>query len=69
MKCLDSISEFISSSGPQDYKTFCMLNSAEHEILSIRIKTNQFFSGSDKLIMLFFLLIDVKLPTSVEGKN
>ena len=54
---------------PQDYKPFFMLNSAEHEILMLirikNIKKYRFFSGSDKLGMLFFLLINVKMPTVV----
>ena len=41
-----------------------MLNSAEHEILTAHkykhIKTLNFFSGSGKPKMLFFLLINVK---------
>ena len=51
------------------YKTFSMLNSPEHEILNAykyeNIKNFSFFSGSDKLIMLFFQLIHVKMPTIV----
>ena len=46
-----------------------MLNSAEHEILNARkyenIKKIKHFSGSDKLIMLFFLLIKAEMPTIV----
>ena len=46
-----------------------MLNSAEHEILNTHkyenIKKLSFFSGADKHIMLFFLLINVKMPTIV----
>ena len=53
----------------QGYKTFFMLNSAEHEILNAHkyknIKEFSFFSGSDKPRMLFFLFIDVKMPTIV----
>ena len=43
-----------------------MLNSAQHEILmlvSIKISRKSAFLGSDKLRMLFFLLINVKMPT------
>ena len=44
-----------------------MLNSAEHEILNAhrykKNQENQCFTGSDKPIMLFFLLINVKMPT------
>ena len=53
------------------YKTFFMLNSVEHEILKAHkymyknIKKLSFFSDSDKARMLFFLLIDVKMPTIV----
>ena len=46
-----------------------MLNSAEHEILNFHKNRNNkkfsFFSGSDKPIMLVFLLINVKMPTVV----
>ena len=48
-----------------------MLNSAEHEILNAHryknIKKFNFLSlsGSDKPIVLFFLLINVKMPTIV----
>ena len=46
-----------------------MLNSVEHEILNAHkyknIKKFGFFLGSDKPIMLFFLLINVKMPTIV----
>ena len=51
------------------YKTFFMLNSAEHEILNTHkcknINSIISLSCSDKLIMLFFLLINVKMPTIV----
>ena len=54
---------------PQDYKTYFMLNSVEHEILNAHkyknIKKFSFFLGSDKPRMLFFLLINVKMPTIV----
>ena len=46
-----------------------MLNSIEHEILNAHkyknIKKFGFFLGSDKLRMLFFPLINVKMPTIV----
>ena len=46
-----------------------MLNSAEHEILNAHkyknIKKFGFFLGLDKPRMLFFLLINVKMPTIV----
>ena len=53
---------------PQGYKKFLMLNSAEHEILNahkyVNIKKMQlFFSGSNKLRMLLFMLINFKMPT------
>ena len=51
------------------YKTFFMLNSAGHEILSAHkyenINKNLHFSGSDKPRMLFFVLINVEMPTLV----
>ena len=51
------------------YKTFFILNSVEHEILNAykyeTVKKFSIFSGSDKLRMLFFLLINVKMPTIV----
>ena len=53
---------------PCDRSCF-MLNSAEHEILNAHkyknIKIFSFFSGSDKWRMLFFLFINVKMPTFV----
>ena len=46
-----------------------MLNSVEHEILnvhvSIKILRNSAFLGSDKPIMLFFMPMNVKMPTIV----
>ena len=46
-----------------------MLNSVEHEILNAHkykdIKTFSIFLGSDKPRMLFFLFINVKMPTIV----
>ena len=61
------------------YKTFFMLNSAEHEILNThkcKISRNSaFFSGLGKPRMLFSPLINVKMPTIVgiltfmSGKN
>ena len=46
-----------------------MLNSVEHEILNAHkyknIKKFGFFLGSDKPRMLFFVLINVKMPTAV----
>ena len=51
------------------YKNFFILNSAEHEILNAHkykhIKKFCFFPGSDKPIMLFFLLLIVRMPTIV----
>ena len=53
----------------QGFKTFFMLNSIEHEILNARknknVKKFLFFLGSDKPRMLFFPLINVKMPTIV----
>ena len=47
------------------YKTFSMLNTAEHEILNAQKYKNimklGFFLGSDKPRMLFFPLINVKI--------
>ena len=49
---------------PRGYKTFFMLNSIEHEILTAhKYKKYQeilHFSGSDKLRTLFFMLIMLK---------
>ena len=45
-----------------------MLNSVEHKILNahkIKISRNSAFLGSDKPRMLFFPLINVKMPTTV----
>ena len=55
---------------PRGYKTFSMLNSAEHEILNAHKFKNMkkfgfFFFGSNKPRMLFFPLINVKMPTIV----
>ena len=51
------------------YKTFSMLNSTEHEILNAhkheRYQEIQYLLGSDKHRMLFFLLINDKMPTIV----
>ena len=56
-------------SWPRGYKTFFILNSAEHELFNARkyknIKDFSFCLGSDKPVMLFFLLINVKMPTFV----
>ena len=53
----------------QGYKTVFMLNSVEHEIMLISIKILRkkfsFFSGPGKRRMLFFLLVNVKMPTVV----
>ena len=57
----------MSQTWSRGYKPFFMLNSAVHEVLNAHmyknIRKSAFFSGSDKLIMLFFLLINVKMPT------
>ena len=54
---------------PRNYKTFFMLNSAEHEILNAHKYKSfykiQLFSGSDKASILFVLLINFKMPTIV----
>ena len=54
--------------GPEVIKNF-MLNSAEYEILNAHkykdIENFRIFSGKDKRIILFFLLINVKMPTIV----
>ena len=54
---------------PQGYKTFFVLNSVEHEILHAHkyknIKKFGFLLGSDKHRMLFFPLINIKMPTIV----
>ena len=54
---------------PRGYKTFFMLKSVEHEISKahkyINIKKFNFFSGSGKPRMVFFLLMNVKMPTIV----
>ena len=50
------------------YNTIFMLNSVEHEIDADNYKKNQEihqFSGSNKQRMLFFLLINVEMPTTV----
>ena len=53
---------------PGSYKTFFMLSSFEHEILNAHKYKNikkVGFLGSDKTSMLFFPLINVKMPTIV----
>ena len=54
---------------PRGYKTCFMLSSVEHEILNAHkyknIKKYSFFLGSDKPRMLYFLLMNVKMPTIV----
>ena len=53
----------------RDYKSVFMLSSAEYEILDayryIGYQEIKHFSASDKLRMLFFLLIKVEMPTIV----
>ena len=48
----------------RDYKKI-MLNSAELEIILKCLKEYQAFQGSDKAIMLFILLLNVKIPIAV----
>ena len=54
---------------PRGYKTLFMLSSIEHEILNAHkyknIKKFGVFLGSDKPRMLFFSLINVKMPLIV----
>ena len=54
---------------PRGNKIFSMLNSVEHEILNAhkyeKYQEIRPFLGSDKPRMLFFLLINVKMPTIV----
>ena len=54
----------ILTSSESEVIIFFMLNSVEHEILNAHkyknIKKFSFFSDSDKPMMLFFLLINVK---------
>ena len=45
---------------------------AEHEIITVqkyRNKKNQLYAGSDKPRMLFFLLVNVKVPTFMSKKK
>ena len=62
---------YVGKSGPAVIKLFFVLNSVEHEILNAHkyenIKKFSFVLGSDKPRMLFFLLINVKMPTIVVG--
>ena len=55
--------------GLEVIKLFFMLNSAEHDILKAhkykKCQEIQHFSRSDKTMMLFFLLINVKMSTIV----
>ena len=53
---------------PRGYKTFFMLNLVEHGILNAhkyKDITNIGFLGSDKPRMIFFPLINAKMPTFV----
>ena len=54
---------------PRGYKTFFVLNSVEHEILNAhkykKYQEIRLFLGSAKHRMLFFPLINVKMPTIV----
>ena len=54
---------------PRGYKTFSRLNSAEREVLNAhkykKYQEIQLFSGSGMPRMLFFLLINVKMPSNV----
>ena len=53
---------------PRGYNFVFMLISVEHEILNAhKYKKFGFLLGSDKLRMLFFPLINVKMPTIVVG--
>ena len=66
-----SASVVVSQFRPRGYKTFSMLNSAGHEILTAHkcknFKNFSFFLGSDEHIhvMLFSLLLNVEMPTIV----
>ena len=55
-------------SRPWGYKTFSMFKSAEHEILNVHKYKNimkfSFFRLSNKPLMQFFLLINVKMPST-----
>ena len=52
--------------GPEVIKLFpCSAQLSIQFQMPISIKKFSFFSGSDKLIMLFFLLINGKMPTTV----
>ena len=60
-----------SHPGPKILKIIFMLNLAEHEILNAckykNVQKFTLFSGSYKPRMLFFLLINVKMPKTVFG--
>ena len=60
---------YCSNPGPEVIKLFFMLDSAEHEILNDHkyknIKKFGVFLGPDEPRMLFFPLINVKMPTIV----
>ena len=66
-KQIRHIQAFNSQTRPRGYKTFFMLNSIEREILNVHtVKyTYRLFLGSDKPRLLFFSLINVKMPTIV----
>ena len=60
--------KFLLQKGSRGYETFLLLSLANHVILNahkIKMSTNAAFLGSDKPRILFFLLINVKMPTRV----
>ena len=61
--------QFAFRTRPRGHKTFFMLNIDEHVILNAhkykKYQENRHFLDSDKHRMLFFLLINVKMPTTV----
>ena len=65
---LRSLKYCCNETSPRGYKTFFMLHSLQHEISNAHMYKNvkNFgFLGSDKSRMLFFPLINVKMPTIV----
>ena len=65
--CPNAVST-VTKARARGYKTFSLLNSAEHEILkALKYNNVKKFSifHSDKPRMLFFLLMNVKVPTIV----
>ena len=52
-------------SGPEDIKLFSCLTQLSTKLKMLKYQESKHFSSSDKPKMLFFLLINVRMPTTV----